>query len=103
MTAEVAATAKEPAEKVKGVVVAAAAALLSLLQTLVAILIVDLAGLGVDEGFVGFGDFDELVLGSIIASVRGGTSVSWAWVECVWYWLMRWLNLRVLVRVVLLG
>lgn len=83
MAAEVTTTAEEPAEKVKWVVMAAAAALLSLLQTLVAVLIVDLAGLGVDKGFVGFGDLDKLVFGSIIAPVRCGTSVSWTWVECV--------------------
>lgn len=83
MAAKVTTTAEEPAEKVKWVVMAAAAALLSLLQTLVAILIVDLAGLGVDKGFVGFGDLDKLVFGSVIAPVRCGTSVSWARVECV--------------------
>lgn len=83
MAAEVTTTAEEPAEKVKWVVMAAATALLSLLQTLVTILIVDLAGLGVDEGFVGFGDFDELVLGGVVAPVRRGTSVSWTWVECL--------------------
>lgn len=102
MAAEVTASAEEPAEKVKGVVVAAAAALLSLFQTLVAILVVDLAGLGVDEGFVGFGDFDELVLGGIVTAARCGISVSWTWVECIYRWLLRWLDLRVLVRVVLL-
>lgn len=103
MAAEVTASAEEPAEKVEWVVMAASTALLSLLQTLVAILIVDLAGLGVDEGFVGFGDFDELVLGSIVAAVHCGTLVSWTWVECMYCWLLRWLDLRVLVRVVLLG
>lgn len=83
VTAEVTASAKEPAEKIKWVMMAAAAALLSLLQTLVAVLIVDFAGLGVDKGFVGLGDFDELVLGGIVAPVRCVTLVSWSWVQCM--------------------
>lgn len=76
MAAKVPASAEEPAEKVKGVMVAAAAALLSLLQTLVTILIVDFAGLGVDEGFVGFRDFDKLVLGGFVAPISCVTSAS---------------------------
>ena len=43
--------------------VLAAAALLALLEAFVTVLVVDLAGFGVDEGLVGFGDFDELVVG----------------------------------------
>lgn len=90
MAAEVTASAEEPAEEVKRIVVTAAASLLSLLQTLVAILVVDLAGLRIDEGFVGFGDFDKLVLGGIVAPVRCGTSsVSRTWVECMYCWLSR--------------
>lgn len=70
MAAEVAASTEEPAEKVERVVVTATTALLPLLETLVAVLVVDLAGLRVDEGFVGFGDFDKLVLGGRVAPVR---------------------------------
>jgi hypothetical protein len=69
MTAEVATSAEESAEKIKGVMMTAIATLLSLLEALVAVLIVDLAGLGVDEGFVGFRDLDKLVLGGIIAPI----------------------------------
>lgn len=76
MAAEVAASTEEPAEKVEGVVVTATAALLPLLEALVAVLVVDLAGLRVDEGFVGFRDFDKLVLGGRVATVRCGKSVS---------------------------
>lgn len=72
-----AAAAKEAAEDVKWVVVAAAAALLLvLLQAVVAVLVVDLARLGVAEGLVGFGYLDKLVLGGFIAAawllVMGG-------------------------------
>ena len=83
MAAKVTASAEEPAEKVEGVVVAAASALLPLLKALVAVLIVDFAGLGVDEGFVGFGNFDKLILRGFVAPVRCGTSVSWTRGECV--------------------
>jgi S1-C subfamily serine protease len=43
--------------------------LLALLETLVAVLVVDLAGFGVGEGFVGFGDEDELVVGGWVVAV----------------------------------
>jgi hypothetical protein len=63
LVAEVAAAAEEAAEEVEGVMRPAAAALLALLEPLVPVLVVDLAGLGVGEGLVGFGDEDELVVG----------------------------------------
>jgi len=53
---EVAGAAEEAREEVEGVVRAGAAALLVLLDALVAVLVVDLAGLGLGEGVVGFGD-----------------------------------------------
>lgn len=72
LLAKVAAAAEEAAEDVKGVVrVAAAALLLVLLEPFVAVLVVDAAGFGVDEGFVGFRYFDELVMGCVVASVKG--------------------------------
>jgi hypothetical protein len=64
LVAEVAAAAEEAAEEVERVVVGASAAALLLvsLEALVAVLVVDLPGLGVREGFVGFRDLDELVV-----------------------------------------
>lgn len=64
LVAEVAAAAEEAAEEIEGVVAASAAALLlALFEAFVAVLVVDLAGFGVREGFVGFGDLDEFVVG----------------------------------------
>jgi hypothetical protein len=66
----VAVAAEEAREEVKGVVAAAAtAAVLVVLYSIVAITVVDLASFGVGEDFVGFGDFDELAVGSLITSV----------------------------------
>lgn len=62
LVAEVAAAAEEAGEEVERIVVLLAA-LLALLEAFVTVLVVDFAGFGVDEGFVGFGDFDELVVG----------------------------------------
>jgi hypothetical protein len=56
------APAEEAREEVEGVMASAtAAALLSLLEPFVAVLVVDLAGLGVGEGFVCFCYLDELL------------------------------------------
>lgn len=63
LVAKVAAAAEEAGEEIEGVVMLLAAALLALLEAFVTVLVVDLAGFGVDEGFVGFRDFDELVVG----------------------------------------
>ena len=46
------------------------AALLALLHSFVAVLVVNLAGFGVGERFIGFGDFDKLLFGGVIASVN---------------------------------
>lgn len=64
--------AEEAAEKVEGVAAAAAALLLAVLETLVAVAVVDGAGLGVGEGFVGFGDLDEFLLGGVVAGIFVG-------------------------------
>jgi len=45
-----------------------AAALFVLFEAFVAVLVVDAAGLGVREGFVGFGDFDEFLVRGFVAS-----------------------------------
>jgi len=55
--------AEESREEVERVVVVASAALLPLLQALMSVLVVDLAGLGVGESFVRFCYLDELLLG----------------------------------------
>jgi hypothetical protein len=67
--AVVAPAAEEAAEQVEGVVLPEAAALLLLLDALVAVLVVDAAQFRVRQGFVGFGDGDELVLGGWVARV----------------------------------
>lgn len=62
------APAEEAAEQVEGVMVAAA--LLLLLQALVAVLVVDLARVSVDQGLVGFGDLDESLVGGVIVTAQ---------------------------------
>lgn len=74
MSTEMTAAAEKSAEKIEGVVVLATATLLPLLQALVAVLVVDFARLGVDEGFVSFGDFDELLFRGVIATEGGKES-----------------------------
>lgn len=61
-------TAEEAREQVEGVVRAGAAALLMLLDAFVAVLVVDLAGLGFGKGVVGFGDGDEFLVGGVVAA-----------------------------------
>ena len=68
-----AAAAEEAGEEVEGVVVAvsaAAAALLVLFVAFVAVLVVDAAGVGVGESFVGFGYFDEFLVGFFTFTVK---------------------------------
>jgi hypothetical protein len=66
---EVPAAAEEAGEEVEGVVLlAGAAALLVLLDAIVAVLVVYLAGLLLAEDFVGFGYFDELLTCSFVAA-----------------------------------
>jgi Ni,Fe-hydrogenase maturation factor len=74
LVAEVAAAAEEAAEEVERVVVAAAAAALLLvsLEAFVPVLVVDLPGFGVREGFVGFRDLDELVVRCWVVAVVVG-------------------------------
>lgn len=69
---EVSAAAEEAREEVEGVVVLLAAALLALLEAFVPVLVVDFAGLGVGEGFVGFGYFDEFLFGCVVVSEGWG-------------------------------
>jgi hypothetical protein len=58
-----------------------AAALLALLETFVPVLVVDFAGFGVGEGFVGFGYFDEFLFGCFVVS-GGRVRVNWGiWEE----------------------
>jgi hypothetical protein len=54
------------------VVVAAAAALLALFEAFMPVLVVDFAGFGVREGFIGFGNFDEFLFGGLVAWVLIG-------------------------------
>jgi hypothetical protein len=61
-------TAKESAEQIEGVVVAAAS-LLPLLQAIVSVLVVYRAGLRITKGFVCLGDLDEFGLRSFVTTV----------------------------------
>ena len=69
--AKVTAAAEETGEEIEGVVVVAAcvASLLVLLQSFVAVLIVYPSGLLVGERFVGFSDFDKLLMCRFISSI----------------------------------
>lgn len=60
--------AEEAREEVEGVVRAGATALLVLLDAFVAVLVVDLARLGLGEGVVGFGDGDEFLVRGVVAA-----------------------------------
>lgn len=62
-------TSEEAREEIKGVLLGSSAALLVSLDTLVAVLVVDLADLGVDERFVGVCYLDEFLLGGLVAWV----------------------------------
>ena len=61
--AEMPAATEESREEVEWVMMVATAALLPLLQAFMAVLVVDLAGLGVGESFVRLCYLDELLLG----------------------------------------
>ena len=73
------AAAEEAGEEIEWVVpAAAAAALLVLFQSFVAVLVVDAAGFGCGEGVVGFGYLDEFLGGGFIATGRGEGSLALA-------------------------
>lgn len=74
-------SAEEAREEVEWVVAprATAAALLVLRQPFVAVLVVDLAGFGLGECVVGFGDGDEFLGGGLVAPVMNEGRVSCEW------------------------
>ena len=63
-----AAAAKEAREEIKGVASTTVTSLLVLFEAFVTVLIVDFAGLGFGEGFVGFSDFDEFLLRCLVTT-----------------------------------
>lgn len=65
---EVTATTEETGEEIEGVASLTVTSFFVLFETLVAVLVVDLASLGFGKGFVGFGDFDKLLLDGFIAT-----------------------------------
>ena len=69
--------AEEAGEEVEGVVGAGrpTAGGFVLREAVVAVLVVDFARFGDGEGFVGFGDLDELLVGGVVATKRRGGSV----------------------------
>jgi hypothetical protein len=68
------ATAKEARKQIERVMAPAAlATLFALLEPFMPVLVVDLAGLGVGKGFVGFGHLNELLL-CFVVSTDGGVS-----------------------------
>jgi hypothetical protein len=60
---EMSASAEETREQVEGVVVVSSTALLSLLEALMSVLVVDLAGFGVREGFIRLCYLHEFLFG----------------------------------------
>lgn len=62
-------TTKEPREEIEGVTSTTVSSLLVLFEAFVTVLIVDFAGFGFREGFVGFGDFDEFLLCCLVSTV----------------------------------
>jgi hypothetical protein len=67
--AKVTAAAKEAREEIEGVASVTVTSFLVLFEAFMAVLIVDFACLGLGEGFVGFGDFDESLLGCLVTTV----------------------------------
>ena len=65
---------EEAAEEIEWVMAATATAattaLFVLREAVVAVLVVDFAGFGAGEGFVGFGDLDEFFGGGVVATVK---------------------------------
>jgi hypothetical protein len=66
---EVTAAAEEAREEIEGVASVTVTSFLVLFEAFVAVLIVDFACFGLGEGFVGFGDFDEFLLGCLVTTV----------------------------------
>jgi hypothetical protein len=62
-------TAKEAREEIEGVASMTVTSFLVLFEAFVAVLIVNFACLGLGKGFVGFGDFDEFLLGCLVTTV----------------------------------
>jgi hypothetical protein len=67
--AKVTTTAKEAREEIEGVASMTVTSFLVLFEAFVAVLIVNFACLGLGKGFVGFGDFDEFLLGCLVTTV----------------------------------
>lgn len=63
LVSEVSATAEKSREQVERIMLPATAALLPLLQSFVAIAVIDLPSLGVREGLVSFGYFNKFLFG----------------------------------------
>ena len=67
-------TTEETREKIKGIVLASRSTLFVLIESIVAILVVDAAGFGIREGVIGFGDVDELLMCSVVPTMEQGVS-----------------------------
>ena len=72
--------AEEAREEVERVASLTVTSFLVLFEAFVSVLIVDFAGFGFGEGFVGFGDFDEFLLCCLV------TTVLCLLVECILSW-----------------
>ena len=66
---EVTAAAEEARAEIEGVASMTVASFLVLFEAFMAVLVVDFACLGFGKGFVGFGDFDEFLLGGLVSTV----------------------------------
>jgi hypothetical protein len=60
---------EEAREEIEGVASVTVTSFFVLFETFVAVLIVDFACLGLGKGFVGFGDFNEFLLGCLVTTV----------------------------------
>jgi len=71
-SSEVAVTTEKAAEEIEGIMTTTTtSSLAALLNTLVAVLVVDFAHFLVAQDIVGFGNFDELIVCCIVATGRG--------------------------------
>ena len=66
---EMSAATEKAREKIERVVMASRSTLLVLIESIMAILVVNTAGFGVREGVVGFGDIDKLLMCRVVSTI----------------------------------
>lgn len=68
-------TTEKTREKIKGIMLASRSTLFVLIESIVAILVVDAPGFRIREGVIGFGDVDELLMCSVVPTMAQGVSL----------------------------